>query len=162
MAVSRKQAKLLMDALREVSWQGASARRRSRETVPGVSGGYAGIFLATLSRLGVARLSELAEALQVDNSVASRHVAALIEAGHVERAADPSDGRAQQLRLTEAGRAATRTMRDVQTEWLREALQGWDDERALLVTEALTELAQFMITAHEQLNGSAAGKERLT
>lgn len=150
MAITRKHAQQLMDALREVSWQGASARRRTLESIPGTTGGYSGIFLATIARSGAIRLSELASALQVDTSVASRHVASLMEAGYIERTVDPSDGRAQLLRLSREGEQATRTMRDAQTEWLRRALRDWDDTRAQLVADALAELAQHISKVHEQ------------
>ena len=60
--------------------------------------------LAVIHREGDARVSEVAEQLSVDLSVASRQVAALALAGYVDREPDPDDRRATRLRATELGR----------------------------------------------------------
>lgn len=52
------------------------------------------------------RMSELAEALKVDPSTATRAVHRLVNAGLAERCADPHDGRVVQVRITPAGRGA--------------------------------------------------------
>ena len=65
--------------------------------------------LAVVHRHGPVRVSEVAEQLSVDLSVASRQVAALVLAGYVERERDPDDRRAARLRITPAG---TRVLTD--------------------------------------------------
>src|SRR5918997_4278385 len=65
--------------------------------------------LAVIHRLGHARVSDVAEQLSVDLSVASRQVAALVRAGYVEREPDPDDRRASRLKTTAAG---TRVLTD--------------------------------------------------
>ncbi|WP_298443649.1 MarR family transcriptional regulator [Gordonia sp. (in: high G+C Gram-positive bacteria)] len=52
---------------------------------------------------GPLRSGELAQALSSDPSTVSRHVAHLVGEGLVRREADPIDGRAHRLVLTEAG-----------------------------------------------------------
>ena len=53
---------------------------------------------------GPLRISDLARALSVDLSVASRQVAALCSAGYVRREPDPDDGRAHRISATDEGR----------------------------------------------------------
>lgn len=53
------------------------------------------------------RLTELAEQAQITKQTASVLVEALIRAGFVERAPDPSDARARLIRFTERGRHAS-------------------------------------------------------
>ena len=52
------------------------------------------------------RMSELADALKVDPSTATRAVQRLVNAGLAERVPDPTDGRVVQVVITDAGRAA--------------------------------------------------------
>ncbi|GGP35915.1 MarR family winged helix-turn-helix transcriptional regulator [Saccharothrix coeruleofusca] len=61
------------------------------------------ILLATLHYQGPSRSSALAEAVFSDPSTVSRQVADLVKEGLVERRADPADGRASVLVVTEAG-----------------------------------------------------------
>lgn len=150
MAISHELAQELMDQLRDVTWQGAAVRRRLRDPLLGNVAGYGPPLLAILRRLGPSRISELADALQVDLSVTSRHVTALVDAGFVERRPDPDDGRATQLHITKAGMAALKKARERQTQWLLETLSDWDDERAALVTEVLGDLAQRLAAGAAQ------------
>lgn len=159
MAVSREHAQELMDRLREITWHGAAARRRLRDPLLGNVAGYGPPLLVVMRRLGPVRLTELAEALQVDLSVASRHIGALVEAGYVERRPDPSDGRATQVLVTEQGLAALRATRDRQTQWLQDLLADWEDERAGLAAEVLAELLDRM-TDPDALTRPEARKER--
>ncbi|MCE6999574.1 MarR family transcriptional regulator [Saccharothrix sp. S26] len=61
------------------------------------------VLLANLANLGPSRSSALAEAVFSDPSTVSRQVATLVKDGLVERRADPEDGRASVLAVTEAG-----------------------------------------------------------
>ncbi|MDA0183012.1 MarR family transcriptional regulator [Solirubrobacter phytolaccae] len=88
--LGRVQRAIARDALAELGGQGFAA-------------------LAVVHRDGPARVSEVAEHLSVDLSVASRQVAALALAGYVEREPDPDDRRATRIHLTTAG---TRVLRD--------------------------------------------------
>mgnify|MGYP001302812534 CR=1 FL=1 len=88
------------------------------------------------------RLTELADRAQVTKQTASLLVAALEREGLVERVPDPSDGRAQLIRLSARGReAATHAMhvvRGVEREWtehLGEELAGQLREGLLRLRE---------------------------
>src|SRR5919112_3213257 len=88
------------------------------------------------------RLTELADRAQVTKQTASLLVAALEREGLVERVPDPSDGRAQLIRLSARGReAATHAMhvvRCVEREWtehLGEELAGQLREGLLRLRE---------------------------
>ena len=59
--------------------------------------------LAIARRDGPVRVSDIAERLRIDLSVASRQVAALVAAGYAEREPDPDDRRAFRVTATELG-----------------------------------------------------------
>lgn len=63
------------------------------------------MLLHTLVHAGQARVTALAAAVHSDPSTVSRQVAALVGMGLLERRADPADGRASLVAVTEAGTA---------------------------------------------------------
>lgn len=63
------------------------------------------MLLHTLSCAGPSRLTTLAAAVYSDPSTVSRQTAHLVDMGLVERRADPGDGRASLLAITNAGTA---------------------------------------------------------
>jgi DNA-binding MarR family transcriptional regulator len=83
------------------------------------------ILLFPLHRLGPLRQSALAELVHADPSTVSRHVAALIEQGLVQRTADETDGRASRLVVTDAGRAALGQVRAEREAHLARATADW-------------------------------------
>lgn len=66
---------------------------------------FPAVLLGKLEHFGPSRASDLAEHLCADPSTVSRQVATLVKSGLVERRADPDDGRASILVLTDLGRA---------------------------------------------------------
>lgn len=84
--------------------------------------------LALLTREGPIRASGIAERLHADISTISRQTSALVQAGLIERQADPNDGRACLLALTDAGHEAHEHVRAVRNEWLAKTLANWSDE----------------------------------
>jgi DNA-binding MarR family transcriptional regulator len=68
-----------------------------------------------------ARLTDLAAWAHVTKPSMTYLVNYLVASGYVERAADPDDGRAQRVRLTARGLAATRTVRAL----VRETEAAW-------------------------------------
>lgn len=79
--------------------------------------------LNALARRGPISLNRLAAELFIDKSTACRVVALLEERGWVLRAADPEDGRALRLHLTDAGAALQAELEadatwETQTVWL--------------------------------------------
>jgi DNA-binding MarR family transcriptional regulator len=73
------------------------------------------------------RAAELADTLQFDPSTVSRQVAALVKDGHLERRADPADGRASLLALTPRARRLLDQHDRLRREHLAEVLAGWSD-----------------------------------
>ncbi len=92
------------------------------------------------------RLKDVAAACALDQSTTSRAVAAAERAGLVHRVADPHDGRASLLELTEAGRA---TLADAVLWYdalLAAALRDWSDED---VERFGTYLRRFATALHD-------------
>lgn len=158
MTISKPQAQELMDSLREVLWQWSAMRRRTQEPIQGIPHSALS-FLVVIFRADGMRQSDLAEALQIDASVASRHVAMLLERSLISREVDPRDRRANVLRVTEAGLAALASLRERQTQWLLEVLSDWDDERASATASAFREIAQHVTEAARRAPRTAQDPE---
>ncbi|MGV9713008.1 MarR family winged helix-turn-helix transcriptional regulator [Gordonia sp. NPDC003424] len=80
------------------------------------------------------RSRELAESLNADPSTVSRHVSQLVDLGLVRREADPDDGRATLLVVTDVGRAKVEAMRTARRTAMGTAMADWtDDELHTLV-----------------------------
>ncbi|GAC68139.1 MarR family winged helix-turn-helix transcriptional regulator [Gordonia soli] len=73
------------------------------------------------------RSRALADCLNADPSTVSRHVAQLVDLGLLRREADPDDGRATLLVITDAGRERVESMRRVRRAALDEAMADWTD-----------------------------------
>jgi DNA-binding MarR family transcriptional regulator len=84
--------------------------------------------LAELDRSGTSRVTDLAASIGVGKGTMSRQVRALEELGLVQRSADPADGRAFMLALTEEGRRRYRAARDARRAQLRTELGAWSEE----------------------------------
>jgi DNA-binding MarR family transcriptional regulator len=86
-----------------------------------------------LASFGPVRASVLAESVEADPSTVSRQVAALVKAGLIERRADPDDGRASLLVLTEAGQSLHRHHLNRRDVHYGEMLREWslEDRREL-------------------------------
>src|ERR1700678_618937 len=78
--------------------------------------------LATLERSGPCRLTSLAAQEGVTQPAMTQLIGRLQESGLVDRAADPGDGRAVQVSLTDEGRAMLAKRRAVRAERLAEIL----------------------------------------
>ena len=85
------------------------------------------VLLFPLVRMGPLRQGALAELLHADPSTVSRHVAALVERGLVQRVADESDGRASRLHVTDAGHAALDAFRRDRENHFAQVTAGWDE-----------------------------------
>lgn len=89
-----------------------SVMRGMARTLPGDCQVASVGVLSVISRHGEMRIGRLAELLDIDMSVTSRHVAHLADRGWIERAPDPLDKRSRLLRLTTRGDAVLRTAQD--------------------------------------------------
>jgi DNA-binding MarR family transcriptional regulator len=138
----------IAEELREIGAMLRDLRRRA--ALGGVGGGL--MTLSALDRLGAARVSQVADELQVDLSVASRQVAALHAAGYVKRIPDPRDGRSQKLELTGAGRRTLSKARERGMEVLGRAIQGWTEAEIETLVSGLRRLRQdyFLVSLEDE------------
>lgn len=95
--------------------------------------------LFTISR-GPSRVSELAEAVHADVSTVSRQVSTLVDLGFVSRQADPDDGRAQVLAVTDDGEDLLLALRENRERWLQGLLADWSDDDVRSLTTWLVRL----------------------
>jgi DNA-binding MarR family transcriptional regulator len=87
------------------------------------------MLLFPLRHLGPLRVTDLAEVKGADPSTISRQAAQLVKAGLARREADPADGRASRLAVTEEGLAACRELHEARNALIGEALSDWPAER---------------------------------
>ncbi|MBB3085168.1 MarR family winged helix-turn-helix transcriptional regulator [Geodermatophilus sabuli] len=114
---------------------------RAADALYGDLPSYGWALLVPLQQDGEQRCSALAARAGVDVSVASRQLAVLERSGYVARRADPDDGRASLMYLTEAGAAALAGTRALRAEWAQTALAGWDESDARRLSDLLERLA---------------------
>jgi DNA-binding MarR family transcriptional regulator len=97
------------------------------------------MLLFPLSAMGPMRVTDLAEVKQADPSTISRQVAQLVKAGLAHREADPVDGRASRLAVTDAGRSACQKLQDVRLGMFSDALSNWPAERIAAFADLFAE-----------------------
>jgi len=109
-----------------------TARRLRQEAEEELSPSQASA-LATIDRHGPLTPSELAARERIQRPTATRVLARLEEAGLVDRARDPEDGRSCLVALTPAGRELLARVRTRKNAYLSRRLRELDpDERAAL------------------------------
>jgi DNA-binding MarR family transcriptional regulator len=91
---------------------------------------------------GPVRVSGVAQRLNVALSVASRQVTALERAGYVEREADPEDGRAHRVSITDAGRTVLEESHRRMVHAFSRALEGWSAAEVTALAERLERLRE--------------------
>ena len=97
------------------------------------------MLLFPLRHLGPMRVTDLADVKQADPSTISRQVAQLVKAGLARREADPVDGRASRLAVTDTGLTACQRLHDARHALLSEALSHWPPERITAFADLFTE-----------------------
>lgn len=136
MAVSRESANDLFHALLRVQKLLLAARTTAPRTHPGVdAAAYPVLFV--IAGAGPSRISDIATTLHNDASTVSRQVSAFVSHGLVAKETDPSDGRAQVVTLTEAGRQALREIQANRSAWFQGLLKDWDGNDAATFTRQL-------------------------
>jgi DNA-binding MarR family transcriptional regulator len=100
--------------------------------------------LGVIARQGPIRLSDLADAENMNPTMVSRVVAALDEAGLVRRRADPEDRRAGLLEVTAAGRRTHDRLRAERGRALTRGLEALDPAEAARIEAALPALEQLV------------------
>jgi DNA-binding MarR family transcriptional regulator len=125
------------------------------------------MLLIPLRHEGPMRLRDLAHAKGADPSTVSRQAAQLVRAGLVSSEADPSDGRARRLALTEEGVAACRRMTQARGAAIAEALCAWSNRDLSTFTELFREFnacveayQQGRSTGHDPSAADAAAEAR--
>ncbi|WP_430789111.1 MarR family winged helix-turn-helix transcriptional regulator [Actinoplanes sp. G11-F43] len=94
-------------------------------------------------------MKELASAHALDPSTISRAVASLVRSGLVERIADPTDGRASILHVTETGHALLDQTETFYEARIAAALRDWTPEEINTFTTSLSRMAHDLITQEE-------------
>jgi DNA-binding MarR family transcriptional regulator len=87
------------------------------------------MLLFPLRHHGPMRVTDLAEVKQADPSTVSRQAAQLVKAGLARREADPVDGRASRLAITQAGTDACRRMHEARHALLTQVVSTWPPDR---------------------------------
>lgn len=92
------------------------------------------LIMVVIAEQGPRRIGEIATALDLDASTATRQIQSLVRLGLAHRSADPDDGRAIVLSLTHLGEATLTNAQSARLDDLRSVLAHWntEDQRALL------------------------------
>ncbi|MEV0033557.1 MarR family transcriptional regulator [Nocardia sp. NPDC050793] len=109
--------------------------------------------LGTLETKGRCRQVDLAVDLCISASALSRHVTELVGAGYISRHADPSDGRATLIQVTDAGRDLLGRVRASRARGLQTVLADWSEDDAELACESVRKLRNSL-AAHAQRAGT--------
>ncbi len=118
--------------------------RRLRQDAGGELGPAGTAALATIERRGPLTPSELAAIEQIKRPTVTRILATLAEAGLVERAPDPADGRSAIVAISSAGRERLRALRARKNAYLARRLGRLEaDEVAAL--ERAAEILERML-----------------
>jgi len=99
------------------------------------------LLLVHLVKGGPQRAGALAEAVHSDPSTISRQIAHLVKLGHVERTADPVDGRATLLAATDEGRRVFEENRRLRNERFSQILAAWSEADRATLAKMLGRLA---------------------
>jgi len=87
-------------------------------------------------------VSELADAIGVDQPRASRLVQAAVEAGHARREVDPADARRSAIVLTDAGRRLLSSARGNRRGAIESALAGFTPEETAELARLLSRFVE--------------------
>jgi DNA-binding MarR family transcriptional regulator len=138
-------AELRIDTLRALEELNRAQRAAAVAIHDAVGAPLAGVSIVRmLARREPLTLGEVAAALRVDLSVASRQVTCLVDLGMVERQVDGTDRRIRSLQLTDAGRDLSER---ISAELLRVsaiAFADWTDDELRAAAEVLDRVAAAM------------------
>ena len=124
-----------------VLWRRArsSSNRIAREVHPDMEPSAYGL-MVLLHQQGPMRLTDLSAAVGVGKPSLSRQIGMLQGLGLVEKHADPVDGRAQPISLTEVGAARLEGTATARKEHFRSTWTGWDEEELTTLVRLLHKL----------------------
>jgi len=116
--------------------------QRLKQCGPGGSYDRSGnVLLLVINRLGPLRVADLAATCHVDASTVSRQASELVREGLLHRMADPADGRASLLALTQAGVELVAELIRRRQEFFTDVVSGWTSAE---IESFLTQLARFV------------------
>ncbi|NEW48095.1 MarR family winged helix-turn-helix transcriptional regulator [Nocardia cyriacigeorgica] len=101
--------------------------------------------LVVLEGAGLIRQVDLASHLCISPSALSRQVTELVTAGYISRRADPKDGRATLLEVTEEGHDLLRRVRASRARRLQAVLADWDESEAAQACAAIEKLRNALV-----------------
>lgn len=113
-----------------------------------------------LSRVDGPTQSDLAEMLDVERITLCRMVDRLVEAGMVERRADPSDRRVWRIHLTERATPVVDELSAIANEMEEDMLEPLSTEQRELLTNLLTTVRDHMGEKDDRIEPSAVAGSR--
>jgi DNA-binding MarR family transcriptional regulator len=117
----------------------ANGNKVARQVHPDMEPGAYGL-LAALQRRGSLRLTDLAAEIGVGKPSVSRQVTLLEKLGIVRKEADPQDGRAQTITLTEEGARQLSAAQSARRDVFHELLADWPVDDLARLASLLTRL----------------------
>lgn len=108
------------------------------------------LLLRQLHDQGPQSIKELAEAMLVDISTASRQALALENKQFVEKLADPNDARIKLLRITERGYSEYMAYSKLRENFYIHLLQDWDDEACRQLGNSIAHLNRTVEEYHRE------------
>jgi DNA-binding MarR family transcriptional regulator len=124
--------------------------RRLRQEAAGAGAGLtptSASALATVERHGPLTPSELAEIERVKRPTATRTLGVLVEAGLVDRAPDPTDGRSSLVSVNAAGRERLRRLRGRKNAYLARRMRDLPADQVETLERA-AEILEELLEAH--------------
>lgn len=121
-----------------------TAGERARVVHPDLSLTAYGVLVELLERPQGCSQKDLADALGIDKGAVSRAVQQLGDLGLVARSADPADGRARVVRLSEAGAARLAEVRERRRAGYEARFDGWDEAEIEGLADALARYNQAL------------------
>jgi DNA-binding MarR family transcriptional regulator len=128
--MTARRAEALGDLEREIGVMVRRIRRviglRARAVHPDLApASY--LMLTYVAEHGPLRASEIAEQFDMDKGAVSRHVAHLTDLDLLARVADPDDGRAMLMSISDEGRTRLTDVARHRRKWLDERLGDWTE-----------------------------------
>ncbi|WP_298459210.1 MarR family winged helix-turn-helix transcriptional regulator [uncultured Cellulomonas sp.] len=117
--------------------------------------GRGGLAVVRLLGGGPRQVGELAHALRVDVSVASRHVAGLVEAGIVERDVPAADRRTRTVALTDAGRELAARSSQAALDLAASVFGDWSEDDVAAAAAQIRRVATAIGSHHHAAAGTA-------
>lgn len=98
--------------------------------------------LFTLQREGAQRMTDISKHLGIGKPTLSRQLTTLAERGFITKKADPADGRAMVISLTEQGRSRLDAAQQERSERYLHMLEPWSEEDIMTLSGLLAKMNQ--------------------